>query len=363
MGRNPGRTNEENANRGAVATSTSATSTPTPTATPTPTPTPAATATTTPTQTSVPRPPRTPTPIPKPGTLPSGAWPNAANTGYPHGLPGDTRAPVTLRACSNTITTSGVGISNCLFTGTVRVQADHVTIKDSLIRSQGGWGLLLGQSGSCNTNLLVEDTEIDGGWSSGYSNSDTSAINQYNYCKPDSQVTASDPLAWTCERCDSHDNGDGITLSSRVLLQDSYIHNLSGCPAHSDGFQLSDGAWATVHHNTIAAGPAGAACIDAPTFLDAEVGWGGVHDITVDDNLLSGGYALFWLVDEGSGNITGTQHFDGNALVRHSFSNSSACLLASAPSTFEQSGNYWYNSDANGPAAQAIADCTNSGQG
>jgi hypothetical protein len=336
------------------------TPTPTQTPTPTPTPTPKPTPTPTPTRTRTP----TPTPRPAPRSLPSppGSWPNAANTGYPHGLSGDSRTPVSLGPVQGVLTITKSGTYTGLnVRGTVLVQANSVTIKDSYIDSQGGWGVLLGTSSACNTGLLVVDTEINGGGSEGFDPT-TAAVNQYNYCKPDGTVVSTDPLAWTCERCNIHDNEDGVKLTSRNLLQDSYIHNLFHPTSthHSDGFQLSDGAWSYVLHNTIAVGVAGEPYTDGSAELFPEIGWGGVHDIYVQNNLLSGGAWPYRQADSGTGNFSGIQHFDGNSIVRGSFmppgGEPEVCTLSSAPATFEQSGNQWSD-------GTPIADCTNTGGG
>lgn len=268
-----------------------------------------------------------------------------------------------------TITTPGTIISGRHFTGRVNVLANNVTIKNSLIESQGGWGVLLGTLEHCNVNLVIQDTEIDGSGRKG-SDATTAAINQYNYCKPDPQVTSSDPMAWTCTRCDLHDNEDGVKLSSRNLLQDSWIHNLyhPDCSHHSDGFQMSDGAWSTVRHNFIDVGAPGEPCTDGSMFIDAEVGWGGVHDVTLDNNLLKGGLYPVWIYDEqksGPTQITGTISVTNNRVYRQSFSGPDVLLNNDGTYVhpFVQSGNAWNNAGAGGPAGQSIADLRNSGQG
>lgn len=94
-----------------------------------------------------------------------GCWPGPQNTGYPHGLPGDTRTPVTLTnyTGATTIRTCGVVIDSKIVEGDLIIQAGNgtkskdtpcVTIKNSLVKGvifseQSNWG-----------PILITDTEV-----------------------------------------------------------------------------------------------------------------------------------------------------------------------------------------------------------
>ncbi|MDQ4214277.1 DUF4082 domain-containing protein [Microbacterium capsulatum] len=94
-----------------------------------------------------------------------GCWPGPQNTGYPHGLPGDTRAPVTLTTYTGptTITSCGVVIDSKIVNDTIIVQAGNgttskdtpcVTIRNSLVK-----GVIYSEQASYGP-VLIEDTEV-----------------------------------------------------------------------------------------------------------------------------------------------------------------------------------------------------------
>ena len=116
----------------------------------------------------------TPTPTPTPGACPSsthnvpngidpwgGCWPGPNNTGYPHGLAGDTRTPVTLTNYTGSCTiTSAVTIDKKIFNCDVIIQA-KVTITNSLINGQ----IIIDSDNAAtqyNTNwmLTLKDSEV-----------------------------------------------------------------------------------------------------------------------------------------------------------------------------------------------------------
>ena len=94
-----------------------------------------------------------------------GCWPGPQNTGYPHGLPGDTRKPVTLTAYTGptTIRSCGVVIDSKIVTGDVLIQAGNgstskdkpcVTIRNSLVK-----GVIFSEEGRFGPTV-VTDTEV-----------------------------------------------------------------------------------------------------------------------------------------------------------------------------------------------------------
>ncbi|WP_425561306.1 hypothetical protein, partial [Microlunatus panaciterrae] len=151
--------------------------------------------------------------------------PNAANTGVPAGT--------TLSSYTGptTITTAGTVIDSKKITGCLNIKADNVTIKNSLIQSGGCFFNVLSDNG--NTGLKLTDVEIDG---QGNTSGD-SAINGSNF---------------SCLRCDLHGTVDGAKAGSNVVIQDSYIHDLSMTSgSHNDGIQSLGTTSLRIVHNTI----------------------------------------------------------------------------------------------------------------
>lgn len=158
--------------------------TPKPTATPTPKPTATPTPTPTPTPTSTPTPTATPTPTPSATSAPAtpgscvgaantpggpdpwgGCWPGPQNTGYPQGLPGDSRKPVTLTTYTGptTIRSCGVVIDSKIVNESIIIEAGNgttskstpcVTIRNSLVK-----GVIFAEKSSYGP-VLIEDTEV-----------------------------------------------------------------------------------------------------------------------------------------------------------------------------------------------------------
>lgn len=94
-----------------------------------------------------------------------GCWPGPQNTGYPKGLPGDTRTPVTLTAYTGptTIRSCGVVIDSKIVNETILVQAGNgthsgstpcVTIKNSLVK-----GVIFAEQVNQGP-VLITDTEV-----------------------------------------------------------------------------------------------------------------------------------------------------------------------------------------------------------
>lgn len=94
-----------------------------------------------------------------------GCWPGPHNTGYPQGLPGDTRTPVTLTPYTGptTIRSCGVVIDRKLVDSTLVIEAGNgttspstpcVTIRNSLVR-----GVIFAEKTSYGPTV-IEDTEV-----------------------------------------------------------------------------------------------------------------------------------------------------------------------------------------------------------
>jgi hypothetical protein len=217
------------------------------------------------TPTSSPPPPDAGTPPPPPpddaGTPPPP--PPPATSGFPG--PGNTGVPPgTVLRPSGTIdvTTNGAVLDALDVTGCINVRASNVTIKRTRVRGGGCFQPIKVLSG---TNLQVFDTEIDGQRSATCGES----IGSTNY---------------SITRVNAHGCSDGPRLAGTgpILIQDSWIHDLSNLPGdHGDGIQAYglNGGTVTVRHNTISGGSNAA-------FFTAD---GATGDMYIDDNLMAGG--------------------------------------------------------------------------
>jgi hypothetical protein len=199
---------------------------------PAPTPTTAPTTTapttappTTAAPTTAPPPPPTTAPPPPPTTrppapAPSGAFPNASNTG-----------PTGSLTPSGSIVTSANGqvIQNLDINGEIRVNHSNVVIRNVRIRSNGGNAIYLNGV----SNLLVEDCELDG-----QNRNSEAAIGEHNY---------------TMRRCEIHNFGEGPRINGNVTLEDNYIHSFADFNhegAHQDCIQQTSGYNVVIRHNT-----------------------------------------------------------------------------------------------------------------
>ena len=159
------------------------------------------------------------------------AWPAAHNTGFPHGLPGDTRTPVTLAPyagpCGNI--TQPTVIDSKDITCQLNVRSAGVVIKNSRFR--------VSSTGAVNVNnryhALIMDTEFDG-----QHRETPPAVSRLS-----ATVVIPASAAISMGPAMAHANWGG------VAFVDSWIHDLfclqSSC--HNDGIQSTgwtDGAMA-----------------------------------------------------------------------------------------------------------------------
>jgi hypothetical protein len=192
------------------------------------------------------------------GTTSSGgdsasSWPNATNTGVPAGT---SLTP----SSSISVTTDGAVIENLDITGSITVLANNVTIRN--VRITSGDYYPIRYFDNDNVGLLVEDSEIIG-----LSGSVTSAIAFQHY---------------TARRLNVHGMADGFKADADVLIEDCWIHDLSnGAEEHNDGVQSTGGKGVTIRHSNIS----GASNAAVQT---GDLG-GATEDLTIEDNLLSGG--------------------------------------------------------------------------
>ena len=179
-------------------------------------------------------------------------YPDASNTGVPAGT---TLTPTPgFTAGTNNAVYSGLDIS-----GTVRVTASNVTIKNSRISHVDFFGIDMEPGGSAT----IEDVEIDCG------RAGTKGIVDENF---------------TAIRVNIHNCEDGAFIGEHATIKDSYIHDLATSPdAHNDGIQAMDAINVTIEHNRIYG-------VDTSAiFLNANTGGPLARNTIVKDNLLAGG--------------------------------------------------------------------------
>jgi hypothetical protein len=129
--------------------------------------------------------------------------------------------------------------------------------------------------------VVLEDVEIDCGNSTG-----TTAAGDYNF---------------TIRRANIHSCENGFDIDGRVIIQDSYIHDLlrydAATDPHTDGAQITPvGSDITIVHNTIYAGD-GTSAIISPNVAD-----GVVSNVLIQDNLMAGGAYTLYCQQDGAGN-------------------------------------------------------------
>lgn len=261
--------------------------TPKPTAKPTPTPTtkPTVTPTTkpTPAPTSTPIPTPSPTPPsvvappkPEPTNPPRpGGKPTAANTGVPAGT------TLTVHDGPLTITKDNTVIDGMDIRGMVKVRANNVTIKNSILRgtnNQSNSHLLQNSEGG--KNLLVIDSTLSPAYPSPY----ISGIVGYNY---------------TLKRVDINNVIDQLSVTGdNILVEDSWFHsnlhyekdpNWNGKPSHDDNVQISAGN-NIVFRNSVLESSKGAAVMITQNY-------GAVSNVTFDSNWLNGGSCTVNIVE------------------------------------------------------------------
>jgi hypothetical protein len=216
--------------------------------------------------------PTTPPPIPAPkpvtrGCLPHPSacgYPDATNTGVP---PGTALVPST---GVFTIRKAGSIVSGLDVTGRVQVDANNVTIKDSLITANQYYGV---STGAGYDGTVITDVTIIGSTEGG----GRCDVGIYGGVYHATRVNVSN-----CS--------DGFHLTGSGSVVDSYFHDpyFTGS-SHNDGVQVFDGSGLVIRHNTIdMGGPKGNSCI----FLQPTNG--PITGATIDSNLLDGGgYTLY----------------------------------------------------------------------
>ncbi|HEY6630837.1 MAG TPA: hypothetical protein VIZ90_05235 [Rhizobiaceae bacterium] len=175
-----------------------------------------------------------------------------------------------------TITTPGTVIDGKIINGSLRILADNVVIKNSVINFNSYWGI----DAEGPKNTTIQDSDIIG---PGYAGSSDSAILGTG----------------TFLRNDISKVQNGISLTGgSSIVQGNYIHDLAsaGSDPHYDGIQVFGGQHQVlIADNTVISR-------DTSDILISDL-WGAVSDITIRDNFLGGtpGYSIYVTGDHGHG--------------------------------------------------------------
>jgi hypothetical protein len=240
--------------------------------------------------------------------------PGSANTGVVAGT------SLTVVNGDQTFATGGAVISGKDFHGFVKVTGSNITFRNCIFR---------GRVASGNAALL--DTEKGA-----------------NTVVQDSEFVPSNPSAtidgiWTNRtsiyRANIHGSVDGVKTGSDVLVQDSYIHDMSwfasdpnqgGGETHNDGVQSFFGdTRVTLRHNTI----------DMSTTKNGNAAWqDSATESHVDGNWLDGGGCTLNFADHGP--ALNSLYVTNNRFGRHS-SFQCPILLSLNARLAASSGNLW----------------------
>jgi hypothetical protein len=124
------------------------------------------------------------------------------------------------------ITTANTVVDAKDIHGCVTVKAPGVVIKRSKVSCRNSYVIASSDGAYNGTGLVVQDTEIDCGSTSG------TAIGDTNF---------------TATRVNIHDCENGSDVDQNVTIEDSYIHNLfNSAQSHTDGIQFAGGHYQIV---------------------------------------------------------------------------------------------------------------------
>ncbi|MCO6049125.1 right-handed parallel beta-helix repeat-containing protein [Mesorhizobium sp. RP14(2022)] len=186
----------------------------------------------------------------------------ATLAGFPEASTTGVRPGTTLKTVDDlVVTTPGAVISGLEIHGTLRIEADNVTIRDCKIvgDSYNSVQVVDGHSGA-----TVEYCDIVGG-TNGIMGGGTFRYN------------------------DISKNENGIVTGGPSLIEGNYIHDMSGGPeAHFDGIEINGGHDITIRHNTVINDYGQTSAIMIDNYF------GPVDNVVVSDNYLAGGgYTIY----------------------------------------------------------------------
>ncbi len=252
------------------------------------------------------------------------SFPSAATTGVPAGT---TLTPYT---GPSTITATGTVIDAKRITTCLVVKANNVTITNSSFASVCSFNIL---SDSGATDLRIADVEIDG-------LADPAS---------DSAVAGSN---YACLRCNIHGTTDGFKAGTNVVIDSSYIHDLTlTSDSHNDGVQSLGTTNLYVAHNTIVLADGATAAVILSTG-SAPV----MTNVTITGNLLGGGaFTVYggYSADEDSLEKVGNISITDNHFSTKTFPRGGAYgPLTSTDPPVRVSGNTWYDGPQAGDPVQ-----------
>ena len=169
---------------------------------------------------------------------------------------------------SLTVTRDGAVIKNLDVIGSIRIEADDVTIKRVRVRRPGGQAITVSPD---TRGAVIKDVELDG-----RGNTDgSSAIGDSNY---------------KLVRVHIHHFGEGPRANGNVVIRDSYMHSFLDFidqGAHQDVIQSTGGNRLVVRHNKLIMNVDGG---NAVLMLGTDYG----SNVLFEHNLVAGGgYAMY----------------------------------------------------------------------
>jgi len=256
-------------------------------------------------QKPTPAPKPTPTPTPTPAL--STGTPGASNTGVPSGT------SLTVHNGDLKITKAGTVIDGLDIRGVVSIQADNVTIKNSIVRGRdltGSTPLINNLAG--RANLKIIDTEVF----PSKATPEMQGIYGYNF---------------SLTRVNIHGVVDSVHLTGgNVSIEKSWLHdNLhfendpyqGGTPSHDDSVQIQAGSGIRIDGNNISGA--------FNTGIQITQDRGTVSNVSITNNVADGGGCTVNVAEKGKGAIQGLSITD-NEFGRHTKVDDCAVI---APST------------------------------
>lgn len=217
------------------------------------------------------------------------ALPTASSTGVPSG--------VSLRPSGSlVITRNGTTIDGLRVDGTITVDADNVTIRNTLVQGGGDGYPIRVTSGA--TSTLIEHVEVDNEGSTGVG----------IYIGGSSTVV---------RNVDIHSAEDGIRIEAdNVVVEHSYVHDLTRYDGgHHDCIQIRSGDNVTVRYNTLQAYVSSTRDpMNAAIQIGSLVGRDRISNLQVIGNLMNGGN---YTVNGGGRGEVDSARYSGNRFGRN----------------------------------------------
>ncbi|NAZ86844.1 right-handed parallel beta-helix repeat-containing protein [Kineococcus indalonis] len=180
-----------------------------------------------------------------------------------------------------TITRDGTVLDGVQIEGCVVVKADDVVIRGSKVNCRRKGRQVAVQVADGARNLLVEDTEIDA------TGADV-GVGWGNY---------------TLRRVNLHGSADGARWGTNVLIEDSWIHDMSREDGlHSDAVQTTSASDVVVRRNVLDPSNGGDP-LNSAVMIGTETGAQRLENVLIEGNRLGGG--SYTINVRGDANITG----------------------------------------------------------